>query len=207
MVHYPDICTVVLGNGDHSHNASWWRGRQYYEGLFQKTAVIPITRSGQGNLPVWLRPIHLQVTILKFELKPPKRPLPLQVEADLSLWVVSMLCQCVTLLWCCMSTWYLFSLGTWLFVEPFLQAYIKDSIKDAHYWPFVRGIHQWLVDSPHKGPVMHEAFACHEVIMGMGQMDTGLLFWITFLVCHCGSHKVKCNRSGISTHLRHRTLK
>ena len=21
------------------------------------------------------------------------------------------------------------------------------------YWPFVRGIHQWLVDSPHKGPV------------------------------------------------------
>ena len=23
-----------------------------------------------------------------------------------------------------------------------------------HYWPFVWGIHQWLVDSPHKGPVM-----------------------------------------------------
>ena len=23
-----------------------------------------------------------------------------------------------------------------------------------HYWPFVRGIHQWLVDSPHKGPAM-----------------------------------------------------
>ena len=23
-----------------------------------------------------------------------------------------------------------------------------------HYWPFVMGIHQWLVDSPHKGPVM-----------------------------------------------------
>ena len=24
-----------------------------------------------------------------------------------------------------------------------------------HYWPFVRGIHQWLVDSPHKWPIMH----------------------------------------------------
>ena len=23
-----------------------------------------------------------------------------------------------------------------------------------NYWPFVRGIHQLLVDSPHKGPVM-----------------------------------------------------
>ena len=23
-----------------------------------------------------------------------------------------------------------------------------------NYWPFVRGIHQWLVDSPHKGPVI-----------------------------------------------------
>ena len=23
-----------------------------------------------------------------------------------------------------------------------------------HYWPFVRGIQQWLLDSPHKGPVM-----------------------------------------------------
>ena len=23
-----------------------------------------------------------------------------------------------------------------------------------HYLPFVRGIHRWLVDSPHKGPVM-----------------------------------------------------
>ena len=23
-----------------------------------------------------------------------------------------------------------------------------------HYWPFVRGIHRWPVDCPHKGPVM-----------------------------------------------------
>ena len=28
------------------------------------------------------------------------------------------------------------------------------SVLCLHYWPFVRGIHQSLVDSPHKGPLM-----------------------------------------------------
>ena len=27
-----------------------------------------------------------------------------------------------------------------------------------YFWPFVRGIHQLLVDSPHKGPVIHKVF-------------------------------------------------
>ena len=29
----------------------------------------------------------------------------------------------------------------------------KNTSKDPHYWPFVRGIHCWAVDSPHKWPV------------------------------------------------------
>ena len=29
-----------------------------------------------------------------------------------------------------------------------------------HVLTFVRGIHRWLVDSPHKGPVMQKAFPC-----------------------------------------------
>ena len=33
------------------------------------------------------------------------------------------------------------------------------------YWPFVRGIHQWLVDSPHKGTVMWKSFVFHDIIM------------------------------------------
>ena len=37
--------------------------------------------------------------------------------------------------------------------------------QSPHYWPFVRGIHQWLVDSPHKGPVTWKAFPCRDVIM------------------------------------------
>ena len=30
----------------------------------------------------------------------------------------------------------------------------QRNIKAPNYWPFVSGIHQWLVDSTHKGPVM-----------------------------------------------------
>ena len=32
------------------------------------------------------------------------------------------------------------------------------SSKALHYWPFVRGIHQSLMGSPHKGPVMRKVF-------------------------------------------------
>ena len=38
-------------------------------------------------------------------------------------------------------------------------------IKHAHYWPFMRGIHQSPVDSPHKWPVMQKALPCHDVII------------------------------------------
>ena len=33
------------------------------------------------------------------------------------------------------------------------------------YWPFVRGIHQWLVDSSHKGPVSVSMPWCHYVML------------------------------------------
>ena len=32
-------------------------------------------------------------------------------------------------------------------------------------WPFVRVIHQWLVDSPHKGPVMQKPVPFLDIIM------------------------------------------
>ena len=35
---------------------------------------------------------------------------------------------------------------------------------------FVRGIHQWLVDSPHKGPVTQKMFPFYDVIMGQWYM-------------------------------------
>ena len=30
---------------------------------------------------------------------------------------------------------------------------ISEKHQSSHYWPFVRGIHRWPVNSPHKGPV------------------------------------------------------
>ena len=41
----------------------------------------------------------------------------------------------------------------------------KKQILVLHYWPFVRGIHQSLVDSPHKGPVMWKGFLYHDVTL------------------------------------------
>ena len=49
------------------------------------------------------------------------------------------------------------SLATELFVQQLVQVN-KEALKAPHYWPFVRGVHRWPVDSPHKGPVMWEAF-------------------------------------------------
>ena len=37
------------------------------------------------------------------------------------------------------------------------------NIKALHYWPFVRGIHQLLVDSPHKWPVIQNRKHLHIV--------------------------------------------
>ena len=41
----------------------------------------------------------------------------------------------------------------------------KENIKAPHYWPFVRRIQWWLLDSPHKGPLMQKSFPYHDVIM------------------------------------------
>ena len=42
---------------------------------------------------------------------------------------------------------------------------ITEKKKGPHYPPFVRGIYQWLVDSPNKALVMRKTFPCHAVLM------------------------------------------
>ena len=37
--------------------------------------------------------------------------------------------------------------------------------QSPHYWPFVRGIHRWPVNSLHKGPVTRKTFPFDNVIM------------------------------------------
>ena len=54
--------------------------------------------------------------------------------------------------------WNLKSLATQLFAQQLVQVNIKENIQALHYWPFVREIHQWLVDFPHKAPVMQKKF-------------------------------------------------
>ena len=49
---------------------------------------------------------------------------------------------------------------------------MKGNIKALHHWPFVRGIHRWAVNFPHKGPKMRKACPCYDVIM----RQSGILF-------------------------------
>ena len=65
------------------------------------------------------------------------------------------------------ASWCLKSLATGLFVQQSVWASIKENIK-TWLLAFVRGIHRWLVDSPHKGPVMWKLFLCHDIIMYSG---------------------------------------
>ena len=66
--------------------------------------------------------------------------------------------------------------------QPFIQAHIKENIKVPSL-VFVRGIHQWPVNSPCKWPVKRKMFPFNDVIMNSEHWDgTGywnLSRWIT----------------------------
>ena len=51
------------------------------------------------------------------------------------------------------------------FIQQVVHTYNKRNITAPHNWPFVKGIHRWLLDSPHKEPLIEKAFPCHDVIM------------------------------------------
>ena len=46
-----------------------------------------------------------------------------------------------------------------MFAQPFVQVQIKEILA------FVSGIHWWLMDSPHKGPVTWKIILFDDVIM------------------------------------------
>ena len=60
--------------------------------------------------------------------------------------------------------WRLKSPAPRLFTQPFIQAQIKKHQISASL-AFVRGIHRWPVNSPHKGPVTRKMFIFDDVIM------------------------------------------
>ena len=51
--------------------------------------------------------------------------------------------------------------------QPFIQAQIKENIKSSASLAFVRGIHRWPVNSPHKWPVTRKMFPFDDVIMSL----------------------------------------
>ena len=61
--------------------------------------------------------------------------------------------------------WCLKSPASPLFTQTFIQVQIKENMKAPCYWPFVQGIHWWLVNSPHKWPVTRKMFSFDDVIM------------------------------------------
>ena len=59
--------------------------------------------------------------------------------------------------------------ATRLFVQAFDRLTLKNMKHQSHrYWPFVRVIHRWSMDSPHKGPATQEASPFNDVIMPCG---------------------------------------
>ena len=64
-----------------------------------------------------------------------------------------------------------------LFVQQCLQDDTKGNFKELRYWPFVRGIQRWPMDSPHKGPVMRKAFSWYDVITSYGRICMFDLQW------------------------------
>ena len=59
------------------------------------------------------------------------------------------------------------SLAIGLFVQQMVEAINKENNNAQHHWLCMRGIHQWLVDSPYKGPAMWELFQRQDAIMRM----------------------------------------
>ena len=55
-------------------------------------------------------------------------------------------------------SWCLKKLTTQLFFEYLAEANNDKNIQISHYWPIVKGIQWWPVDSPHKGTVKWNAF-------------------------------------------------
>ena len=67
--------------------------------------------------------------------------------------------------------------GILLFLQQLSEANSKEKIRAPHYWPFVRGIHQWLVVSIHKGSVMQNQFPCHNAIMSPDTDGNNISNW------------------------------
>ena len=63
------------------------------------------------------------------------------------------------------ARWRLKSPASWMFTQPFFQGADQRKHQRSASLAFVRGIHRWPVNSPHKGPVTRKMFPFDDVIM------------------------------------------
>ena len=91
---------------------------------------------------------------------------------DLRTWLIETKVSCgylfisvTEVIW---ALWHLRPLPIWLFNLKHL-ALTKDHkhVLTPHYVPFLRGFHQWQMDSPHKGPAKWQLFLCHDILIDM----------------------------------------
>ena len=63
------------------------------------------------------------------------------------------------------ARWHLKSPASPLFAQSFVQAADQRNHQSSASLAFVRGIHRWPVDYPHKGPVTRKMFPLDDIIM------------------------------------------
>ena len=63
------------------------------------------------------------------------------------------------------ARWRLKSPGSRLFTQPFIQGADQRKYQSSASLAFVRGIHRWPVNSPHKWPVTRKKFPSDDVII------------------------------------------
>ena len=82
-----------------------------------------------------------------------------------------------------------------MFVQRFTTITITGNIKAPHHWPFVRRIHWWPMDSPHKGPVIRYSIPPKQYLMGyclnLCHWFYFLLFCLIHIICHFSRSMLK----------------
>ena len=63
------------------------------------------------------------------------------------------------------ARWHLKSPASHLFTQPYVPVHIKEKNHSPASLAFVRGIHRWPVNSPHKVPVTRKIFPFDDVII------------------------------------------
>ena len=64
-----------------------------------------------------------------------------------------------------------------LFAPLLVHSQIKENNKSPYHWPFVRGIHRWPVNSPHKRQITQKMFPFGDVLMNYFQYISVTFAW------------------------------